>query len=331
MYQWRFIKSIINPRNWLLLLYVLVNDFFVFGIGYVIGLLLGKTNNVETVKMIGTFEYPIFFALIFLLVNIVFTFFLTSSIGETIILKLSFSRKRLKKIKPGLSQETDRLLRLFDEVHDRALQEDSFCPKKMRIYYNDSQELNACIIGISTLVVNSQIMQMNDEEIKGIISHELGHSVNADSLLSLAKYTSNSIVTIFVYIFAQLLFISSFIVSGSDERNNLFSIIFRIFFAYLLRYIILSIYSVWLFIGHLCEMVTSRSHEYKADNFSIKLGYSKGLISALRKIDSSPKQKKSFTEGMLNSHPYTMDRIQRLQNDSNIFAPKNEYQLNRKG
>jgi heat shock protein HtpX len=171
---------------------------------------------------------------------------------------------------------------------------------------------------------------LNDEELKGVISHELSHIKNYDILLG----------TIIVVLVGMLSILSnimfrSMIFGGAGRRRSsrgsggsLLSIIL------LVVGILLILLSP--LIATLIRLAVSRNREYLADSTGALISrYPAGLANALRKISGhsevrtassatahlfianpiGSKSKIAF-KSLFNTHPPTEERIRRLENMS---------------
>jgi heat shock protein HtpX len=154
---------------------------------------------------------------------------------------------------------------------------------------------------------------MSDNEIEGVVAHELGHVLHRDILISSVAATLAAAITML----ARLAF--WFGPRGDDdERGGLFGGILMMILAPIAAMLI--------------QMAVSRSREYDADAASAKyIGSPYPLINGLQKLetwskripmDASPATAhmfiikpftgQSFTR-LFSTHPSTEDRIARLQ------------------
>jgi heat shock protein HtpX len=154
---------------------------------------------------------------------------------------------------------------------------------------------------------------MNDNEIEGVVAHELGHVLHRDILISSVAATIAAAITFLARM--------SFFFGGSrddDNRGGAFGAIFMMILAPIAAMLI--------------QMAISRSREYDADAASAKyVGSPYPLINGLGKLegwskripmDASPSTAhmfiiKPFTGDsimrLFSTHPKTEDRIARLQ------------------
>ena len=166
---------------------------------------------------------------------------------------------------------------------------------------------------------------LNDEELKGVISHELAHIKNYDILLGTIIVVLVGIVSIIANIMTRLLFFG-----GRGRRSTKGSgggIIMIVVLVAGVLFIIIS-----PVVAMIIRMAISRNREYLADSTGALISrYPPGLASALKKISSNsevktassatahlfisnPLGKKSrvMFKSLFNSHPPVKERIERL-------------------
>jgi len=160
---------------------------------------------------------------------------------------------------------------------------------------------------------------MNNNELEGVIAHELGHVHNRDILISSIAATVATAITFM----ARMAFF--FGGSRDDDRNPM---------AALLMMILAPIAAL------LIQMAVSRTREFAADAAAARYtGSPDGLINGLRKLeqgskripmDASPAHEHMFIikpfsgRGMMklfSTHPKTEDRIARLESLRGQLTP----------
>lgn len=156
---------------------------------------------------------------------------------------------------------------------------------------------------------------LKDDELEGVIAHELSHVGNRDILIGSIAATLAGAIMILARI-AQ--FAAIFGGGGRDRRGGGFGLIFIAIFSAVAAMLI--------------QMAISRSREYQADASAAKLsGNPRGLANALRALQRSnervPTQANPATSHMFivnpfsgrglvklfSTHPSTEDRIRRLE------------------
>ncbi len=166
---------------------------------------------------------------------------------------------------------------------------------------------------------------LNDEELKGVISHELAHIKNYDILLGTIIVGLVGIVSIIANIMTRLLFFG-----GRGRRSTKGSgggIIMIVVLVIGVLFIIVS-----PVVAMIIRMAISRNREYLADSTGALISrYPPGLASALRKISSNSEVKTASSatahlfisnplgeksrvmfKSLFNSHPPVKERIERL-------------------
>ena len=93
-------------------------------------------------------------------------------IGELILRIVEGARKIQTK------EEKDYLLPLFDEVYENAKKENSKLSDGIKLYITDDMFPNAFAMGRKTIAVTKGAIEtFNQEELKGVIAHEFGHTI----------------------------------------------------------------------------------------------------------------------------------------------------------
>ncbi len=202
-----------------------------------------------------------------------------------------------------------------------------------RIYMIEDTGMNAFATGRNpangvVVFTRGLLENLNDEELKGVISHELSHIKNYDILLG-------TIIVVLVGMIAIIsnIILRSFIFGGGRRRSSRSSgggILSVIFLVLGLLLLILS-----PIIATLIRMAISRNREFLADSTGALISrYPAGLANALRKISKHSQVevasnatahlfianpfggKKAAFSNLFNTHPPAEERIKRLENMS---------------
>ncbi len=157
---------------------------------------------------------------------------------------------------------------------------------------------------------------LNDQELEGVMAHELGHVKNYDIRVSMLAFAMVAVISIMADIMIRMTWFRG---SGNDRSGQLFLIIG----------IVAAILAPLA--AALIQMSISRKREYLADaTGALTTRYPEGLASALEKIKqggSAPKNQNSSTAHLFfanplkkgsigkafSTHPPIDDRIQRLR------------------
>ncbi|MCX6346392.1 MAG: M48 family metallopeptidase, partial [Actinobacteria bacterium] len=201
-----------------------------------------------------------------------------------------------------------------------------------RVYIIEENGMNAFATGRNPqngviVLTRGIINNLNDEELKGVISHELSHIKNYDILLG-------TVIVIFVGMLsiASNILLRSFFFGGGRRRSNDRSGGGGGIFGLIILLIGLVLILLSPLIGTLIRMAISRNREFLADsNGALISRYPAGLANALRKLnnfsqvesassatshmfiaDPLTKKNKPVFSGLFSTHPPIEERIKRL-------------------
>lgn len=224
--------------------------------------------------------------------------------SDTIVLKIyrakPYDNKELKKIVADLAQEA--------EIPAPPL------------YIVDTQVPNAFATGRnpnhSAIAVTKGILDLDKNELKGVLAHEMSHIKNRDTMISTIAATIAGAISFL----AQMAYYSLFLGGGNDRRGqgNIVGLIIMVIFAPIA--------------ATLVRLAVSRDREYKADlTGALITKEPQYLASALRKIHDTAKDypikgpaatshlwivnpfKGDWFIGMFSTHPPVEKRIARLR------------------
>lgn len=197
-----------------------------------------------------------------------------------------------------------------------------------KLYYVDTPVPNAFATGRSpkhaVVAVTRGITEiLNDQELKSVLAHELGHVKNRDMLISTIAATAAGAISIL----AEMAFWGGALFGGGndDEGNNIVGSLAMMILAPLAAVMI--------------QMAVSRSREYGADAYGAGLiGHGEDLASALQKLEDfkpklrghkpSPREEATAhlmfanmfnmqgLAGLFSTHPSTASRVARLRQTS---------------
>lgn len=188
-----------------------------------------------------------------------------------------------------------------------------------KVYIIDSPQPNAFATGRNpkhaAVAVTTGILEiLDDNELSGVIGHELGHVNNMDILIGTVAATFAGAISFLASIAKWGAIFGS---NRDDEDRNPLALILVSIFAPIAAMLV--------------QMAISRTREYKADEFGAKLsGDPLYLANALKKLEigvrRNPMDANPATENMFivsplagdkmanlfSTHPTTQDRIERL-------------------
>ena len=270
----------IIKRNWLYILWFIVNfwvcwRFFGGGVGFFFILLL-------------VYAVSISIAL--------------SPIGEWLLRLLEGARPILTK------QEKEYLIPIFSDLYKTVKEKTPFLDE-VNLYLQDEMSVNAFAIGRHTVVLTKGAIEtFSEDELKGILAHELGHIANGDTIALLLTTIGNGIFALFVFLLRLCTMLID-IVTAMFDRVGFIRIIFNIARFFLDMQILF-----FMFISQVILSINSRKNEFEADRFACWNGYGAELTEALYVLQKmSLSEKMTVKERLTASHPILAWRINKLE------------------
>jgi len=199
---------------------------------------------------------------------------------------------------------------------------------KPKVYIIPNDIPNAFATGRSprraVVAVTEGLLDLDDDEIEGVLAHEIAHIRNNDILISAVAATIAGAIS---YL-AQIGYWSLFLGGGRRNEGSLFGLILIIIFAPIAALLV--------------KLAISRAEEYRADYIGATLTKKPGaLASALRKISEIARQnpmrggsaatshmwivnpfKSDWFTGLFSTHPPIARRIKRLEDMEHEGIPE---------
>ncbi len=208
--------------------------------------------------------------------------------------------------------------RLWRIVENLSITEGLPMPK---IYIIDDPAPNAFATGrdpktASVATTTGLLDMLDDNELRGVMAHELGHVKNYDIRVSMVAFALTAVISLISDVIIRMVWFGN----GNRENNNQ---------AFIMLGIIAAILAP--LVATMIQLAVSRQREYLADATGVlSTRYPEGLISALTKISESgsvmsrqntatahlffanPLEVHRLTN-MFSTHPPIAERIARLQ------------------
>ena len=227
-----------------------------------------------------------------------------SPVGEWCLAALCGARK-IKR-----TDINNRLMPLFYEVYKNAKKETPYLPDdiNLKIIYDSSP--NACAIGRHTICVTEGLLKLSDNEIMGVLAHEIGHLAYGHTILILLIGGGNLFITGSIFIIkAFCWFLVAFFSMLSEvcSKRHWFFFFSAVFSA-------IPIFLTWLW-TKFCMLFTRwsmRQNEYKADAYACKIGYGNELAYVLDKSLYEEPHNGIF-KALYSTHPSSDDRVANMQ------------------
>ena len=223
---------------------------------------------------------------------------------------------------PATNTELHRLKRVWTIVCRAA----GVNPDKFLLFINSDMDINACAIGSKYIAVNrGTLLKCHDDELAGILAHELGHNQKKHTpylLIALGlKFCSSIELLIFKFSGALVGLLMFIPVLGWVAR--LFAYI--LFIEYWVLKFVLDYPVMYL------DLWANRRREFEADAFAVDIGFGECLYRGLFHIStqegaSGPRFTEDpvgYVRAMLeNSHPRTGSRMEKIKK---LLEKRNTY------
>jgi len=204
-----------------------------------------------------------------------------------------------------LDKEIDRLHPIFMEVYKEALKRDRNLSRRINLYIDEDININAYAFGSGTLILTKgSIMLLNDDDLRGLIAHELGHFANKDTIIALITTICNLPMSLLMMFFDRTK-------PKIDEASK------KSFIIWVLKGFFDIYYYLLLFIRFISELIIMhqcRGSEYRADMYALRCGYGIELAEVLSHLyETSISKPGTVKEMMRATHPHITKRIERLE------------------
>jgi len=209
------------------------------------------------------------------------------------------------------------LRRVLERVHEFARR--AQLPKMPEVGVYESIDMNAFATGPSKknslVAVSTGLLQMNDEQLDGVLAHEVAHIANGDMV---TMTLIQGIVNAFVMFFSRIL--ANLIANNVEDR-----------YREIVRFAVTILGDIaFSILGSLVVNYFSRKREFRADAGGAKYSSRQSMIAALQRLQSvyelpiPPEEGATATlmisnrprggiAGLFMTHPPLSERIQTLQ------------------
>jgi len=229
-----------------------------------------------------------------------------SPLGEILLRLLQNCRE------PQTEEERAYLLPMFEEVYEVAQELTPGLNQGIKIYIMDEMTVNAFAIGRQTVAVTQGAIEtFTEDELRGILAHELGHMNYGHTKALLLSVIGNLFFSVIIWLFKLVLSLIQFVADIFADGYSGF--IFRVII-FIVRMTVDLITFIFINLSQIILAINSRTNEIQADKFAYDIGYGRELIDSmyiLQKISMNAKM--SLAEQAMASHPHTAYRIGKLE------------------
>ena len=270
----------------LLLAYVTIVNFVFITVFY--ALLLSILRHIWSAYIPGLFDEGVIPYLVNTLPYYLLLLFILYSISPLNVWVL----RRKEGYRPMNSSDRMRVERLLSEMGMN---------RKLKLYRNNDARVNAAAFGFNTIGLTGGVLaSASDEELKGIISHEVGHISHYDFVYQVLLFSMES--------FGYRCLYGIFLIPALGLVGELIAKLWWAVYKLLHRII----YGI----SRITDVNINKYAEYRCDAYAVKYGCGEGLLSFLRRLKRTEDvygERPTFTEYIMSTHPSTEKRIARLE------------------
>jgi len=227
-----------------------------------------------------------------------------------------FFGSRLRK---PVRAEEEKLETAFREVLQRA-----GYTRKVKLRIQESTDWNAFATGTRTIAITKGLLAgATDDELKGLLAHELGHLVSYDTIIGSAYRMAGYLPSIVRWVYRR---IANIVMSGFKQRINplsgiiwLLIVVTIFYFLHIIQVIVaialfVVVFAILNVIFQWLTLVLARFSEYRQDVYAARMGFGKGLRDMLEKLTCQGDPPVNLYFIVFHStHPIIYNRIRRLE------------------
>lgn len=243
------------------------------------------------------------------IVGLILIYFITvaislSPIGE-MCLAVFVGAKDIKRVDIKL-----RVVPLVQYVLDKAKENTSYCPKKVKVMIIHDPAPNAFALGKRTLCITDGLLMLSDDLILGVLAHEIGHLSYGHTVIQLLIGGGNVFISGCLLLIKISYWVFSAIMGlfAIGSRSGVMGLITAMFAG-----ISTALSWLWVKFCMLFLMWSMRQNEYLADEFAHRIGFCIELATVLEQhLSDVPYD--DFLRALYATHPCNGDRVAALQN-----------------
>ena len=210
--------------------------------------------------------------------------------------------------------EAEKLTPAFEDICRTA----KVNPSRYRLFVSDDKFPNAFAIGRRTICVTRSLLTgSTEEELQGVLAHELAHHIHGDAARNIVFFMTSLIGQILMLVGLLIgNILNLFNPSRYLWNGGIISILLSLLISVVVLVLSIAIWLFQIFVWIPIFVVSSfggRQQEYRADLYTAQLGYSDGLLAFLNRILDLDGRPSGFMGLLYRTHPKTGDRIRRLE------------------
>ena len=204
--------------------------------------------------------------------------------------------------------ETERLARLLGEVAERA----GIDTSRLIVLVQADPGINASAGAAHLLFVTKGALALPDDELEGVLAHELGHHRGLHPVLTAVVWWLRLPGAILAGVYRFLRRCVGAIANRLGTLGRLLAI------PVLLILVIWQVTVMWIFyLGELLAMRAARVSEYDADMAAARWGYGRPLAATYSDLAARKPEEPGRLARLMADHPPLLERVERLERVAN--------------
>ena len=205
-------------------------------------------------------------------------------------------------------EETERLARLLGEVAERA----GIDTSRLIVLVQADPGINASAGAAHLLFVTKGALALPDDELEGVLAHELGHHRGLHPVLTAVVWWLRLPGAILAGVYRVLRRCVGAIANRLGALGRLLAV------PVLLVLVIWQVTVMWIFyVGELLAMRAARVSEYEADMAAAHWGYGRALAATYSDLAARKPELPGRVSRLMADHPPLLERVERLERVAN--------------
>lgn len=238
---------------------------------------------------------------------------------------IAIFQDRTIRLKDLNDREKSRLMRVHECLAEEVKRDSGNNLSGLKMYVIPSDEINAYAYGFHNVAVTRQMLSAcDDSTLCGILAHEISHILNLDAVFHRAIFANVTIALIWLtfgsWISLSLLWIVFVILCACGVCGGVFSMFIFHGLSKGIRGIFTALQHFVLFIYRAVMGLIGRGCEFRADKYSVQLGYGPELRYFLTRFaEGQESRQRTLNEILYASHPAAYKRVQRIEQYESKF------------
>ena len=262
--------------------------------GFILGVMLLIGNSLLHIQALNTANSLLLGYIISATLSIIgYTKLANKLIGIFISGRQPITRE-INRIEPILKQIIEKVNKKFNA---------KYTYQDLKIKITDSKIANTCALGYNKIIISDGCLKyFNDSQLTAMLSHEFAHLYYKDTIRSTSFILGSFATKILMQIFVISLTIQTTIANIIKKSKHGLMISIISFFPFLVLLPIFALGWIGNKIFIILNAQLSKKNTYRADAFTVHLGYKNELIEALEILNDLRVENNTFIDKIMSSN-----------------------------